>query len=158
MGMDFIPGARPTCVSFRGPRSGRSEERRGGKEGRSRGEWSSDVCSSDLQGLGSGLVRNDMGWEWTSSRVLAPLVCHSEAHAVGDRKSGVEGKRGDLGVNGVQTCALPIFKASARGSFGMTWDGNGLHPGCSPHLCVIPRPTQWEIGRAAWRERGEISG
>src|SRR3990167_7148536 len=39
----------PQDRAVEGPaRSGRSEERRGGKEWRSRCDWSSDVCSSDL--------------------------------------------------------------------------------------------------------------
>src|ERR1035437_6536379 len=36
----------------------------------------------------------------------------SSGSADGDRKSGVEGKRVDVGVTGVQTCALPIYDAA----------------------------------------------
>src|SRR5476649_522638 len=38
-------------------RNGRSEERRVGKECRSLCDWSSDVCSSDLSGCGTGSRR-----------------------------------------------------------------------------------------------------
>src|SRR4029453_9007380 len=87
----------------------RSEERRGGKEGRSRWAWSSDVCSSDLAGM------NEPG-------ITPPLIAFTKSRPVPvsagsismwqspkDRKSVVEGKRGDLGGHGVQTCALPIW-------------------------------------------------
>src|SRR5882672_1369308 len=46
--------ARPAAISAivaRGDAPYRSEERRVGKECRSRCDWSSDVCSSDLDGL-----------------------------------------------------------------------------------------------------------
>src|SRR4029453_4375700 len=91
-----------------GPACRRSEERRGGKEGRSLCDWSSDVCSSDLDAAQRGR---------RSSRVRpvpelpggrAARGEHPAARHVGDRKSVVEGKRGDLCVTGVQTCALPI--------------------------------------------------
>src|SRR5215211_2901556 len=41
----------PSARSGLSPPSPRSEERRVGKECRSRCDWSSDVCSSDLDGL-----------------------------------------------------------------------------------------------------------
>src|ERR1044072_4927285 len=83
----------------------------------------------------------------------------------GDRKSGVEGKRGDLGggrlikkkrrhtiyisVTGVQTCALPIWRRSldGRARGGARLRGRWRESA----------PCRREIGRAAWRERGEIS-
>src|SRR3990167_2082772 len=83
----------------------------------------------------------------------------------GDRKSVVEGKRGDLGgrrlikkrkegaryltVTGVQTCALPIFRLRLRGGLA----DRRLQRGW-PHRCG---DSLREIGRASWRERGEIS-
>src|ERR1044072_5082194 len=42
LSMSPMPGTSPTMASRR------SEERRGGKEGIYRCDWSSDVCSSDL--------------------------------------------------------------------------------------------------------------
>src|SRR6202049_2965369 len=74
-----------------------------------------------------------------------------------DRKSVVEGKRGDLGGTGVQTCALPISwrrrryrvtRADGPERIADEWwqptaSGAGLREG--------------EIGRASWRGRGEIS-
>src|SRR5260221_239775 len=53
-----------------GGRAGRSEERRVGKECRSRCDWSSDVCSSDLTTFAAtcGL----MAWLFAAALVLAP--------------------------------------------------------------------------------------
>src|SRR5476649_2728144 len=46
---------------WRLPRAARSEERRVGKECRSRCDWSSDVCSSDLKDLiCDHIVNNDL--------------------------------------------------------------------------------------------------
>src|SRR3990167_2167516 len=96
---------------------------------------------------------------------LPPRHALRPARRQGDRKSGVEGKRGDLGgrriikkkkggmgdltVTGVQTCALPISgrKTKARGL-----------PQIHSHLGMLSAQLgDKEIGRAAWRERGEIS-
>src|SRR5258708_24655510 len=62
-----------------------------------------------------------------------------------------DGIRDDL-VTGVQTCALPICPAHGRPSCGpsarqRTWR---FHCGASPG-------PGWQIGRASWRERVEIS-
>src|SRR5882672_8446362 len=53
MSTPYFLGSRITPLS-----SVRSEERRVGKEGRSLCDWSSDVCSSDLDGVDL-LVRED---------------------------------------------------------------------------------------------------
>src|ERR1051325_9891475 len=53
-------------------------------------------------------------------------------------------------VTGVQTCALPLCSC-CRTSTPRTTSRAGSSG-------ATPRPRTWQIGRASWRERGEISG
>src|ERR1044072_5695090 len=100
------------AACFIGSREGwrsRSEERRGGKECRYRCDWSSDVCSSDLQLRDAGTGGGEAGQDG-SEPVEWPLVLLVPGRGGDrDRKSVGEGKSVDIGVTGVQTCALPIY-------------------------------------------------
>src|SRR3989338_1947277 len=120
-------------------------------------DWSSDVCSSDLRREST----------LASSPLHKPYrVAAANPATVRDRKSVVEGQRGDLGgrrsikkkkkeeigdgcVTGVQTCALPILGGKARWRARLYTSRTG-----SPRQIQPP----CEIGRASWRDRGEISG
>src|SRR3990172_5353475 len=112
----------------------RSEERRGGEEGRCRGDWSSAVCSSDLT------IRCTPARCWPrpgGRRPRRPFLAPPSSCAAAvttDRKSVVEGKRGDVGGIGVQPCALPILRSAARrrgagrGRVGAAPGGRFWHP------------------------------
>src|SRR3990172_8430776 len=74
----FIKNSATPSASFRSKRGVRSEERRVGKEGRCRGEWSSDVCSSDLL-QSKPIQRNDLFFRQTSLLKTPPrLRRHSD--------------------------------------------------------------------------------
>src|ERR1035437_9716356 len=61
----------------------RSEERRVGKECRSRRDWSSDVCSSDLRAVSASADKTLKLWDLDSGRELRTLEGHSlRVHAV----------------------------------------------------------------------------
>src|SRR3712207_3000140 len=129
------------------PNRHRSEERRAGHEGRYRRDWSSDVCSSDLeaefgdlvmnldkgdqsQGGADAIVLSDLAAAGADcdGTVFAPKRFDTGPHALAeeadhdgnpwsligtDRKSVAPGTRVDIGVTGVQTCALPILRMSS---------------------------------------------
>src|SRR3990172_6842747 len=136
--------------------SGRSEERRGGEEGRCRCDWSSDVCSSDLPAQRT--PRGHDVLRLHRRRFLGGCfsgLLHSGASRE-DRKSVVEGKRGDVGVIGVQMCALPISLLSgplgAMMFFGYIV-GDFLGDAFQGYYTRAPLG---KIGRASWRGRGEM--
>src|SRR5699024_12133655 len=59
----------------------------------------------------------------------------------------------DRNVTGVQTCALPIYAGISRKLPAREVCGKYQH--CD-HPVHRPRNDQEEIGRATWRERGEV--
>src|SRR3712207_7102006 len=72
----------------------------------------------------------------------------------------------DIGVTGVQTCALPIFLRGCSGSEAMSTGGLAsvavMLPDPLPQRwssCASAGPARWsrQIGRASCRERVEIS-
>src|SRR5260221_79262 len=74
-----------SCIAFvtshsskAGQAKGRSEERRVGKECRSRCDWSSDVCSSDL----TYCMKLGVTWATVLNSIYPPHTCHPQLHAV----------------------------------------------------------------------------
>src|SRR5215204_2858482 len=79
--------SRSACCPCSAPtRTSRSEERRVGKECRSRCDWSSDVCSSDLATMSDGQLtemrRHKIGFVFQSFGLL-PLLSAYENVEVG---------------------------------------------------------------------------
>src|SRR3712207_9472115 len=93
--------------------------------------WSSDVCYSDL------VQQHNPG------KALARVVfCQAE-----------DGIR-DIGVTGVQTCALPIFECRLDSTSEAAWE-DCEYP--AEYRNLSPGRHVFEIGRASCRERVKIS-
>src|SRR4030095_9978076 len=78
-------------------------------------------------------------------------------HENPDRKSVVEGKSGDLGGTGVQTCARPICTNSPAAFTNARIRNRTECTGFLAAMTMKADATRTQIGRASWRERVEIS-
>src|SRR3712207_1472852 len=106
-----------------------SEERRGGEEWRYWRDWSSDVCSSDLQAVGADEVAEDVvALERAGRGVGADVVPHPDAQPA----QGAVELAGQLGLG--------------DSAVGMGCGGGVFDPGAHPP----------GIGRASWWGRVEI--